>query len=309
MERAISNGHYTLEQINLLQAQRQNVVGVANAAIEQYERETNAKANQFLKDASALEGAAAKATAAKAIDSPPLLRMKMFPYCKFRACQACRPTFRERAWERFEDAFDRDGSTFNKAGLQGPRDTKLLASCEIMRTIGLKAVIPPPLPTHRLRRLKPGSVSDSDMRLQGIIGRRDSSSVNGDTRNSPATDGAIPRAQDVADAGLELDSESSRFRDSIMRAFRGVVERSHSSHSTKKRKMASEPKTSADMASWNNSDDALLEEAASVPLPEPEAVDKLVTYFGDTGEVQLGEGVALTEESADLGTADIITSV
>lgn len=309
MERAITRGHYAPEQIKVLQAQRQNVVEVANAAIELYEQETTPKDTHFPAYASVSEGMAAKVAVSEREESPPLRKLKMFPYCKFRACQACRPTFRERTWERFENVYDKADSGTNTFECHRSHDTRPLASPKVMRAIGLTGEVHPAPPTHRPRRLRPGSVSDSDIRLHGMNGRLGTRALTCSTRSVPAMDAATPGTGDVADARLELESESTRFRESIMRAFRGVLPRSQSSRSIKKGRIASVSEASVDMASWYGQQDAVLKEAAGVSSPGPESVDRLVADFGDAAEVQLVEGVALTEESADLGAADIITSM
>ena len=310
IEQAISHGHYTPEENILLQAQRQNVVMVANAAIEQYEREVAAKNTHLLHHASPSDGAAANAITFNTSEHrPSLLQAKMFPYCRFRACQACRPTFRERTWERFENVFARDSYISDEFTQGGLRDSRPLASREIMRTIGLKAGSSPVPPTHSVRRPRTGSVSDSDLCPYGMIGSRDASSLGCPTRIPAAIDVATPETQDVADQDPELDIESSRFRDNIMRAVRGAVNRNHSSGSVKKRKMASDSKPSIDRTLGNIRNNALLQEAVDVPLPSVDSMDSLAANFRDAGEVHLAKGDALTEESADLGTADIITSV
>ena len=272
MEKAIAHGYYTAEQVEILRAQRQNVVHVANAAVEQYEQEAMSEDATCLPTASASNGTTDNAAANEKNEASPLPKLKMFPYCKFRSCQACRPTFRERTWERFEDVYAKDASAIIESEKKDLYETRPLASREVMKTIGLKAPAPPAPPAHRLRRLRPGSVSDSNIRLRNTDGNLGSKSLSCDTESVHVTNPATPESQDVADAGLELDSGTSSFRGSLVRAFRGALNRSQISRSVKKQKTESESDTNIDLALWKSLNDSLLKEAASVPLPAPGSI-------------------------------------
>ena len=61
-----------------------------------------------------------------------------------------------------------------------------------------------------------------------------------------------------------------------------------------------------DMGMWNELNDELLEEASDVQLPGHDGMDGL---DHEMGEVEVLDGVSVTEEGVDLGAADIIMSV
>lgn len=306
MEKAISAGQYTLEQANVLRAQRQNVVEVAHAAIQQYERERTSKSAMPLTTTTSLKNTIDNFATARKNAKSPLAKPSMFPYCKFRSCQACRPTFRERTWERFENGDAKDVSSTAGRGSSRVHETRPLASRELMTTIGLKALTPLIPPTHHLK-LRSGSVSDSDIRLQNVRRGSDASSSLRGTGSVCITEALTPETQDVADAGFELDSNSGDFRDSIIRAFRGVPTRKPSAYSIRTMEIGSELEQG--MASCKDPDDFSMMEATGMPLPEGEPVDRHVGDFGEDEELELVESISVTEESADLGVADIITSV
>lgn len=119
---------------------------------------------------------------------------------------------------------------------------------------------------------------------------------------------AVPDSTDVADANVE--PESRGFRESMKRAFKGMlVNRAGSVRSVRKRKARESTSdvdaAEFDMGLWKELNDELLHEASSVPLPTNSCVDEL----SDAMEEADIEGVAVTEEAADLNAADIIMSV
>lgn len=59
----------------------------------------------------------------------------------------------------------------------------------------------------------------------------------------------------------------------------------------------------SDLGLWRSLDDELLQLAASVHLPGHDGMDGL--GFEDT-EIEVEDGIAVTEEGVDLGTADVI---
>ena len=93
-----------------------------------------------------------------------------------------------------------------------------------------------------------------------------------------------------------------------------LVARRSSSRSTRKRKArdgtdtTEEDAVEFDMGLWKELNDELLKEASAVPLPERKSVERLSKEIAG---MRMGgfEGVAVTEEAADLGTANVIMSV
>ncbi len=119
---------------------------------------------------------------------------------------------------------------------------------------------------------------------------------------------------DVSDAKNESDSKG--FRDSIKRAFRGMLSSSrrdpdHSINNSRLRRKArlnkeEEDGVEFDMGMWHYLNNELLKDASGVPLPGHDGMDGL---NHEEGEVEVEDGVAVTEEGVDLGTADIIMSM
>ena len=119
---------------------------------------------------------------------------------------------------------------------------------------------------------------------------------------------------DISDAKTE--PESRGFRDSVKRAFRGMLS-SSKRDSTSSRSNSRPPRKARfteeeddgvefDMDLWRHLNDELLHQASVVPLPGHDGMDGL---SHEEGVIEVEDGVAVTEEAVDLGTADIIMSV
>jgi len=105
IEKAIAKGEYTSEQIATLTAQKQKV----NATIAEALSESKERGSGYTKPAtrSSVDFISyqpfADASTASSPNPKDMAEARVFPYCEFRACQTCRPTFRDRAWQKFED--------------------------------------------------------------------------------------------------------------------------------------------------------------------------------------------------------------
>lgn len=120
-------------------------------------------------------------------------------------------------------------------------------------------------------------------------------------------------AADVADERTEPDSKG--FRDSVKRAFKGMLMSSrkrdswsskYSKRSARKMDVPENDDAELDLGLWKELSEELLREAAAIPLPEHDGNDGIETA---DGKVEAEEGVAVTEEAVETGTADIIMSV
>lgn len=274
MELAISQGEYTEEQIKVLRAQKQHVVDVANGAIEQFEREVQSKDTQLFKVGSASYVGTVNAIVTKMNESIPPLRSKLFPYCKFRACQACRPMFRDRAWERLDTVLATGRQVFDQSMIHELPGFGRPNSCEVTKAIGLRTEDHPILKTHCLKEPRPGSMSENDLCLYGSNDPGNAKARSRRTTDVPCTDVAFPGTQDVADPGLELNSKSSRVRESVDQLCGGGLNRSRSSRRIKRRKTALESYPTTVISLCNTRDETLLNEAASMPLPRSESIDR-----------------------------------
>ena len=210
MELAISQGEYTEEQIKVLRAQKQHVVDVANGAIEQFEREVQSKDTQLFENGSASYVGTVNAIVTKMNESTPRLRSKLFPYCKFRACQACRPMFCDRAWERFDTVLAIGRQVFDQSMIHTLPGLVRTDSCEVMETISLRTEEHPLVKTNCLEEPRLGSVSENDLCLYGSNGRRTAKARSRRTTDIPCTDVAFSRSQDVADPTLSSTQNLAR---------------------------------------------------------------------------------------------------
>ena len=326
VDKAIQDGHYTPEQIVKLRAQKQHVVDTARAAVHQFEQSQtkNTKCspqtpptlqpidmspqlpfpviNEAQKPAF-ISSPSAKVASARQANS------RMFPFCRFCACHLCRPNHRERTWQHFDDIFESD---YDIPFIHYEDRNRPLASRSIMSTIGLR---PPRVPQRP--HLRP---TDST----ALYSRNEAGQIffnNNNNNESYRKSADITRSSSTDIADTTTEAESKGFRESMKRAFKGMLTArqtsSRSSSHNRKRKARDGTDTSEedavefDMGLWKELNDELLKEASGVPLPGKDSIERLSK---DVAGVSIGiggavGGVAVTEEAADLGTADVIMSV
>ena len=325
VDKAIQGGHYTPEQIVKLRAQKQHVVDTAKAAVHQFEQSQTNNTNCSPQTPTTLQSmdmssqlpfpvineaqkpavtnfSSAKVASARQTNS------RMFPFCKFCACHLCRPNHRDRTWQHFDDIFESD---YDIPFIHYEDRNRPLASRSIMSTIGLR---PPRVPQRPQLRSTDSTALYSRNEAGQIFfnnnNNNDSYRESADiTRSSPT---------DIADTTTE--PESKGFRESMKRAFKGMLTdrqaRSRSSSTNRKPKArdgtdsSEEDAVEFDMGLWKELNDELLREASGVPLPGKDSIERLNRDVAGMGMGIGGVGgVAVTEEAADLGTADVIMSV
>ena len=310
IEKAIAKGEYSQEQIAMLRAQKQKVNDTIAAALDHFKdsdsseckkppiKSPSVDANSYLPFPVINE--VEEAPTATLLKPKEKADARILPYCEFRACQTCRPTFRDRAWQKFEDVF-----TDPKAPrIDFANDNRPLSNPYIITRIGLHE----PTARPRLRTFDSFSLYQSDR-----LAKRDLTHAT--ARHSPSMNGS----NDIADQRVEPGSRG--FRDSVKRAFRGMLltrrdsmasKRSSRSSRLMSRKMRvqeeepSEDRVDFDMGLWKELNDELLRVASNVKLPGHDGMDGLEAQ---AEEVEVGNGVAVTEEAVDMGTADIIMAV
>ena len=312
IEKAIKDGHYTSEQVAKLRAQKQQVVDTARAAINHFEQSQINRTNYPPQTSTTLQSVDAnphlpfpiinevqepwaaglpKAKVAPAQQS----KTRMFPFCKFCACQLCRPTHRDRAWQRFDDIFRNDPEI---PFIHYEDDNRPLASASVMSRIGMR---PPQLPKRPLLR----SIDSKAIYTRNEDGRVVSKN---DTGSRPDSADRPTPSTDIAD--IKVEAESKGFRESMKRAFKSMLmaRRPSSARAVPKRRAregtdtTDEDAVEFDMGLWKELNDELLREASGIPLPEKDSVEGLSRR---AAELDVG-GLAVTEEAADLGTADVI---
>ena len=311
VENAIRNSHYTPEQVQLLRAQKQTVIDNTRITLQRFEQSQTSEKNTPRKS-KALQSlntspdlplgttrdVGQKSAIEKVESSGPLSaapKLKMYPHCKYRACHHCRPTYRDRAWQCFDEIFS-DDSTIDLDMLEA--EERPLASLSLLRTIGLRG--PPPRGRPRLRSFDSRSIYTLNNAGQIVL------------KNSPyRKDSTLPTSADVAD--IRVEPESKTFRESMKRAFKGMLDGRRSkdySELTKKGQSQAGNSVSEldavefDVGLYRELNDELLGEASGIPLPN----DSIEGLDGGVEGLPV-EGVAVTEEAAETGTADIILSV
>lgn len=293
IEKAIQQGHYTSEQIFLMRVQRQNVVQSIAAAEDYMMDHPNlnsppashqstitlaAKIKGLLPDRSRSEIQAVK----EPEPSPAALNLRtaskpqVFPACEFRYCQICRPTFRDRAWIKFDDIFADESCA---STIDFDHDNRPVSLLSLVCNIGLREVRLPRSQYVPKRHILPS----------GLYHRRT----------------IIPHDP-------RIESERNSFRRGVMRAFRGMLmsgrrsSRSRSRPASRRRAQIStdvDAINGCDLGSWRSQDDELLQLATSVHLPGHDGMDGLGT---EDAEIEVEDGIAVTEEGVDLGAADVI---
>lgn len=316
VEKAIKDGHYTPEQVVKLRAQKQHVVDTARAAIDHFEQSQTNNTNSPPQTPTTLQSVDSnphlpfpvinEVQEPSATTSPTTnvamaqqLKTRMFPFCKFCACQLCRPTHRDRAWQRFDDIFENDHEI---PFIHYEDSNRPLASASVLSKIGLR---PPRLPKRPFLR-------SPDSRL--LYSRNESGQIvfNNDGTYRKSADTTSSGA-DIAD--VKIEAESKGFRESMKRALKSMlITRRPSARSIRKRKASEgtdstdEDAVEFDMGLWKELNDELLREASGIPLPEKDSFEGLSKGVAEMGVGGAG-GVSVTEEAADLGTADVIMSV
>ena len=296
--KAIKDGQYSPEQIEILKAQKRNVVEVAQMAIEQHEREAVPRNSPYPRNSTRPNDANVEDDTAIEDSGPPALpKLRLFPYCKFQACQACRPTFRDRTWQHFADVYALDASAIIESEDCDFFNTRPLTSCNVSPTIGCRTPEPrvplkPPLIRRQHRSFRDCNKPNKHLRVP----------------DSPAKKFDDEKPDDIGVAYSQLETGTNSFHENVRRVMKGLNRWDSPSSSRKVRMVPNFIKN--DEAALNRKmDGSSLEEVAYVPLPEQDITDGVVEEVGELEKVDFAEGVAVKEESADLGAADVIISV
>lgn len=303
--KAIEMGGYTPEQVRILRAQKQKVVDTINAAMDQSKEYSSIDTTKLPRKSSStgvdthLPFPFVYDINSSSVPSPKPEEKnvpRLFPYCEFRACQTCRPTFRDRAWLRLEDVFA-DPST---PTIDFANDNRPLSNPFIVAGIGTHE----PSARPNLRKFD----SFSLYRPERPLKRAAHEACRYRSSTAQSTDITSQRPE----------HESLGFRESVKRAFRGMLlargDTTSSSRFSRRmsRRMrvreveSSEDRMGFDMGLWKELNDELLHMASNVRLPGHDGMDGLDKQ---REEVEVGDGVAVMEESVDMGTADVIMSL
>ncbi|KAL8688958.1 MAG: hypothetical protein Q9224_004758, partial [Gallowayella concinna] len=119
IQEAIAKGHYTVEQIEKMVAQRQKVIDTIEASEAHYKKTQTASNRTSVRKSSSTTtsidansrlsnepaGPSQDSVRQSVDQSATTTKPRIFPYCRYRACQLCRPTYRDRTWQILENAF------------------------------------------------------------------------------------------------------------------------------------------------------------------------------------------------------------
>ncbi|KAL8646796.1 MAG: hypothetical protein Q9210_005925 [Variospora velana] len=310
---AIAKGHYTEAQVEKMVAQRQKVLDTVSASEAHFRKtqssprrmssrksralSTSIEANAHLPFPVITEVASSTTdTARQPIDRSNGPRPRIFPLCRYRACQLCRPTYRDRTWQVLEDAFI---TKVIPPDIHENDPTRPLSDPYVLRTLGL-------------RKAKAGRPPMRTFDSMGIYTINAQGQLALSPGSGPRSTALNDLSADVADQEAEADSKG--FRDSVKRAFKGMLisrkrdsgSSKYSRGSSRKKRIPDDGSAEFDSSLWRELSEKLLREAARVPLPGHDGKDGLEA---EEDEVEVEDGVAVTEEAVDLGTADIIMSV
>ena len=319
VEKAILEGHYTHEQELILRQQKQNVNDKIAAAMQHFtdqEAEVSASSQQQLQQSPSVDANSYlpfpvinqinDPSNANLPPSNPSSAAKAIPSCEHRACHNCRPTFRDRTWQHLDaisDAPPPPATDFQT-------DNRPLSSPLIVATIGTHAPKP--------RRQRPlMHTFDSMGLMRPRPGKRtlESATSNPDDPGDPN--------EDAENKGLRHTLKRA-FREMLMSRRDSVASTNRSSSGSittatarpsREASRRSRLRTEAplvddleeyDLGLWKDANERLLREASRVKLPGHDGHDGL---DAQAEEVDVPDGVAVTEEGVDTGTADVIMSV
>ncbi|MCJ1474895.1 hypothetical protein MMC13_003555 [Lambiella insularis] len=328
IEQAIVDGHYTAQQIAILRTQRLQVEECIVVAQNEYIRGLRLKLNKSGRQPSDApsdavdvsnitfpntQGLSSEVASQK--DSPSnvnsqraqlLSQVRTFRNCDYKTCQVCRPISRDRSWQCLDHVFD---SSTAESLPDFATDNRPVSDSNLVRRLGLWKPRPRPQTFESFENIL---LTDDD-KYQTDISRQNSY-IGSEPGNAAATG----------------------FRASARRAYKGVMVRSRNG-STSSRDSADSRTSTYSLAEKKfkrrehhghqdgKMDDKGLAyrgertsnygfgsklwrketqpESSTLGLPD----DKMDTQ--GIGELRVENGIAVTEEGVDLGTADIIMQV
>ena len=304
IEEAIVKGEYTPEQVTILKAQKEKVNKTIATALENFRLSESSGTDKQSTMSSYLPFPVMNAIKpGMGVIVPKQSEARLFPYCEVRACQTCRPTFRDRAWQKFDDIF----STDQNPTIDFEDDNRRLSDPSIVANLGLQK------PMQNVERAHLPTFDGFSLYQNPRPAKRALSDTTVRQRSSTTA------SSDIADQ--RVGHESTGIRDGLKRAFRGVLlnrrnstasrQSTRSSRLISRKMRVREEDSTEDRVEFNTAlcrrlNDELLRAASTTKLPGHDGMDGLEAQVQ---EVEVGDGVAVTEEAVDIGTPDIIMSV
>lgn len=341
--KAIKDGHYTAEQIEIITKQKEHVketIAACHQSSLVEDTQTTATTSSGRTDTlPAIEENPAASTSptiritdgertdqSKELASPS--QEQLLPQCRWLSCHTCRPTYRDRSWQSLNGILS--GSAKVHAG--GTFCSRKVTDANIVRTLGLRRSRSKPTrdKTTNVQSEDDDANSDPQVQSRSIYEEStDSLTPNGQALNSSSLEWrSNPQVQSrsiyedstdsLASNEEALNSSSLGWRRSLKRAWRGMLlntrRHSYSSRSSRnsRKKHATEDEDESEEAGvgvLKEISNQVLREAIQVRLPRHDGMIASKAEDEENKEVEVDGGVAVTEESVDLGTADIIMQV
>ncbi|KAL8954990.1 MAG: hypothetical protein Q9183_006840, partial [Haloplaca sp. 2 TL-2023] len=235
IQNAILDGHYTAEQIDKMVCQRKKVLDTIAASEAHFKKTQPASSRTSIRKSLSAPSTPATATSTFVDTNPqlpfPLItdlagsnltkprdsvisttstKSRIFPICRYRACQLCRPTYRDRSWQVFENAF---ASRITPPSIAEGAPDKPTANASLLKGMGIRTPAKPKRPALS-RKYDTVGVYEADDEQQKKGKRKHSS-----TKRSASA--GRDREVDVTDQRPETDTQG--FRNSAKRAIKGML--------------------------------------------------------------------------------------
>ena len=317
--KAIRDGHYTDDQICLLELQKQGVNDVIFEAAESAYQDgdpTRYFPSRSPPPQRSLTGILGRKATPSALPSYGEYMLRLVPNrsqrCVYRTCQSCRPISKDRAWACIDHAFE----TKNVPEVNFEFDFRPISDVNIVRNLGLRTP-PKPLNTKPLPPLPSSPREDvTDVRKVSC------GSVPLDAEKSII----CRQSGESGGSQSQMREDGGSIRKSLRRTLKGFWDGRRSWIPTKSFSRAEgtvgvsdgRPKTKDSEISSTKSeasgDLGHRDRGSNVPLPDEDGKDafedELVEEkLNEEGEVIVDDGIAVTEEAIFFHETDIITSV
>lgn len=314
IQKAVNAGLYTTEQVQILIEQKKNVLNRANAVNkgpESAKPPTDSGKKPItsspLKSIIDIEVRALLSNPTiipgppQNIQSESVQGGNAVPICRFRSCQGCRPTFRDRTWQRFDDVFEKDAASTLAAEEQGTFQRRPIGRASVVRNIGLRSQVPTPSVSRgRSRHRASGGSSES----------RDHGDSRSKRNGSEVADADLMASEDIVDVllGRKSGSDTGHHQNKSESA----PPRLDGAPLAKQTRLDLHFEMEGHRTICPGEDEEEVEGDESSSSSSAETSEDLNMDGGtspEVGDVSMGDGVAVKEESVDLGMPDIIMSI
>ncbi|KAL8711931.1 MAG: hypothetical protein Q9225_007021, partial [Loekoesia sp. 1 TL-2023] len=221
IQEAIAKGQYTEEEVERMVAQRQKVIDTISASEAHFKKTQSTGKRMSARSSTSTTSVDATGhfpfavitevartsqdMKRQSLDQSTNARPRIFPLCRYRACQLCRPTYRDRTWRVLEDAFK---AKVLPSDLYENESDRPVSDLDVVRTIGIR----------KANRTRPPLRAFDNTGIYTINAEGQLALKNGTAHRSTDLN-EIPA--DLADQ--KLDADSRGFRDSVKRAFKGML--------------------------------------------------------------------------------------